>query len=281
MNIVTYRKSLIMATENYLTDVFENTLKKEVPIIRSMHSELHKLGDKWETILSENFRHFHMTSFFTHGHPQVAFEHGTKRCEMGDLLYIHFDILKDGTVNKNSLLLQAKVTSTNDKNEKQKELYTTWPKFEFVIPPSSSSFDVQPKDSHSGARYLIIDNETCGLNTTNRFKTDKTYEITNDANAFTEELVDFLDANSGYGRQLKDLCDNDEWTNALKVVEDYAANHGYSQNAPMKRKKDILFFVHAEKTFRQRFVFDQDNIDGMLVVLIFTSEVPIQSELLG
>ncbi|PFJ08898.1 hypothetical protein [Bacillus thuringiensis] len=78
---------------------------------------------------------------------------------MEDLLYIHLNVPKNKEIIEQFLLLQAKVTNNKKKIENQKELFTTWSKITFMVTNDGGTIDALPKESHNGARYLIINKE--------------------------------------------------------------------------------------------------------------------------
>lgn len=266
------RSELITVLENYLNTVYESSEKAEIPIIRNMHKNISQLGTEWNQILKQKLqRNLYMTSFFTHQYPQVEFYNGTKCCEIGDLLYIHLDVLKSGEVNKQSLLLQAKVTNPCNKNENQKELYTTWPEITFRVPNNGGTFNVLPKKSHDGARYLIINNEIEDLSPINRFQTDNTYDLTKGSRSFINELVDLLDFKSGRA------LEKDTWSNTIEVVEKYATENIYGQKDPLPRKNQLLFIDHDKGRFKKPLSYIESD-SGLLVILMVTADNPIQLE---
>lgn len=274
MKIENVRSELITVLKDYLATIYDLSNKTELSIIQNMHKYINLLGADWSRIFKQELQsNLYMTSFFTHQYPQVEFHDGTKCCEMGDLLYIHLDVPKNKEIIEQSLLLQAKVTNNKNKNENQKELYTTWPKITFRVPNHGGTFDVLPKESHNGARYLIINNEIGNLPTIDRFRTDNTYNLTTDSRSFADELVDLLDFRSG--RPLE----GDPWSNAIEVIIKYATQNTYGRQVPLQRKKQLLFIDHDKGRFRKPLYYTDSN-SGLLVILIVTADNPIQLETL-
>lgn len=104
-----------------------------------------------------------LTGIFCHGKPEV--EHGGKGCELGDLLFAHFHTDSSGTVRRNSLLLQVKMSNSpihtvSAGEQTQLQLYSSWPRFSYKRTSATLNGeyrDVQPKTHHLGAQYLLLD----------------------------------------------------------------------------------------------------------------------------
>ncbi len=102
----------------------------------------------------------------------VKFNHAGKRlrCELGDILFVHIHRDKAGFVQRNALLLQAKMTAPSayqlaipKKEHHQLALYQHWPTFSYDMrgdPLHSKSRTVSPHARHSGAQYLLIDSDS-------------------------------------------------------------------------------------------------------------------------
>lgn len=109
------------------------------------------------------------TGVFCHQSPMVKFKHnGTNfRCELGDVLFVHIHKDKAGFVQRNALLLQAKMTESSvlskaipAAEQHQLALYQHWPKFTYDMKGGSlhaKHRTVTPQSRHSGAQYLLID----------------------------------------------------------------------------------------------------------------------------
>jgi hypothetical protein len=103
-----------------------------------------------------------VTSVFCHGRPQV--NHANGSCELGDVLFAYIHTDRSGLEYRNSLLLQAKMSSapqhTVGKSElHQLGLYTSWGPFQYVRTRnlSGQARSVTPLAPHEGAQYLLID----------------------------------------------------------------------------------------------------------------------------
>lgn len=106
-----------------------------------------------------------MLAVYCHQTPKVTFSGiaGTS-CELGDLLFAHVHACATGHVQRNALLYQAKVSSSQpyrvpSGDRDQLSLYTKWPDFEYHKSPpfTGERRSVAPKVAHSGAQYMLID----------------------------------------------------------------------------------------------------------------------------
>lgn len=103
-----------------------------------------------------------LTAVFCHGRPEV--QHGSRRCELGDVLFAHFHTDAAGSTYRNSLLLQAKMSSSaihtvGASDLHQLGLYTQWGRITYRRSTglSGQTRDVTPNAAHPGAQYLLID----------------------------------------------------------------------------------------------------------------------------
>lgn len=103
-----------------------------------------------------------LTAVFCHGRPEV--QHGGNHCELGDVLFVHFHNDAAGTTFRNSLLLQAKMSSrpthtVGASDLHQLGLYTRWGGFTYrrTTRLNGQSRQVTPAVAHPGAQYLLID----------------------------------------------------------------------------------------------------------------------------
>ncbi|KGS83961.1 hypothetical protein X976_1864 [Burkholderia pseudomallei MSHR7500] len=113
--------------------------------------------------------HVATTGVFCHQSPMVKFKHngGNFRCELGDILFVHIHKDKAGFVQRNALLLQAKMTepSVSKKTipaaeQHQLSLYQCWPNFIYDMkggPLHGKRRTIAPQTRHAGAQYLLID----------------------------------------------------------------------------------------------------------------------------
>lgn len=106
-----------------------------------------------------------VTSVFCHGRPQVS--HNSNVCEIGDVLIVFFHTDANGIEYRNSLLLQAKMSSKPQmtigaSDLHQLGLYTTWGAFTFSRTTGLSGQPrlVSPTTAHPGGQYLLIDGRT-------------------------------------------------------------------------------------------------------------------------
>jgi hypothetical protein len=108
-----------------------------------------------------------VSSVYCHQRPMVQFDRSQKKCELGDVLFVHRHHSKaNHKTFGNALLLQAKSTDAvvlkvQAFNERvQLRLYERWPRFEYVLSGqrlNGQQRDVRPKARHAGAQYLLID----------------------------------------------------------------------------------------------------------------------------
>ncbi|MDO9530034.1 MAG: hypothetical protein Q7J27_12880, partial [Syntrophales bacterium] len=116
--------------------------------------------------------HFSLTSVYCHQTPRVKYPGLTKKfCELGDILFVHVHKTRSGMYRRNALLYQAKVSPQQPyvvltSETHQLKLYTEWPDFEYCNSGSllnGKKRKINPKNPHSGAQYLLIDNRpgTC------------------------------------------------------------------------------------------------------------------------
>jgi hypothetical protein len=119
-------------------------------------------GNALNAVISQTGGSAKITSIFCHGSPQVS-HHGSP-CELGDILLVHFHTDRFGRTYRNSLLLQAKMSSSpvailNDPGDlHQLALYMSWGTFQYSKMPGliGKCRDVSPPNSHLGAQYLLI-----------------------------------------------------------------------------------------------------------------------------
>jgi hypothetical protein len=108
---------------------------------------------------------------FCHQSPMVKFSinSDTKRCELGDILFVHVHKGTSGGVQRNALLLQAKMTdpaapmkTIPTAEQHQLALYQQWPTFTYDMgggPLNGLSRTISPPNRHPGAQYLLIDTD--------------------------------------------------------------------------------------------------------------------------
>lgn len=111
------------------------------------------------------------TGVFCHQSPMVKFTLKGKRerCELGDLLLIHSHTDKAGVVQRNALLLQAKMTEPSVRKkaipkaeQHQLGLYQHWPIITYDMSGGTLNGKkrlISPQSRHAGAQYLLIDSD--------------------------------------------------------------------------------------------------------------------------
>lgn len=116
------------------------------------------LAERWSELLKPRHVAIHVAGVFCHGHPQVAFGKPSSQVELADLLVVHRHATKNGSAAR-AILLQAKMskdgTLTLAADDKQLELYSTWPPFRFVtggLAPGERVLEEKGK----GSRYALI-----------------------------------------------------------------------------------------------------------------------------
>lgn len=110
-----------------------------------------------------------LTSVYCHQKPLADYGK-TPSPELGDILFVFKYTDIKGQITLNSLLLQAKTTSSNvnsvPKSElHQLELYVDWPRFKYKRAGklNGNAIDIHPKCITLGAKYLLIDPDTAIL----------------------------------------------------------------------------------------------------------------------
>lgn len=118
----------------------------------------------WQKILSPYGIKTSIVSVFCHQRPIVEYNPDPLKTnpEIGDLLIVHIHRFRDGSMKRTALLLQAKMLNNHfmkvHSSDHQLMLYKYWPSFEFVRPKVSNLvLNISPKQAHSGAQYLLID----------------------------------------------------------------------------------------------------------------------------
>ena len=181
---------------------------------------------------------FTVSGVFCHQKPIVDI-HETKKPELGDILFVYSETQPDGSIQYNSLLLQAKITSqpvmrVPSGDLHQLKLYKEWPTFTYYRANflNGQTRNIQPKAINDGAQYLLIDNNplTNGLN-----GIPNTYPmgcaIANDTlildKSLSAELFDFFKFKSGRVFEENPLSTQDDWT---KMIWDLLLMGAYNYN---------------------------------------------------
>jgi len=116
------------------------------------------LVKRWGSLLGPKGIELKVSGVFCHGHPQVAFGAPKKRVELADLLVVHQHATKHRTRTR-AVLVQAKTsidaTHRLPAGDPQLELFSTWPRFEFVtggLTPGLRNL----KEVGKGSRYALV-----------------------------------------------------------------------------------------------------------------------------
>lgn len=116
------------------------------------------IADRWQSVLSPRGIALRLSGVFCHGHPQVVFGGHGRRVELADLLLVHQHIGRTRAFAR-AILVQAKMSNDGThilkSNDKQLDLYKTWPVFKFVsggLAPGYRDFGTNAK----GSRYSLV-----------------------------------------------------------------------------------------------------------------------------
>lgn len=125
------------------------------------------LQNGWEILLQPFGIQVSILGIYCHQTPKVKFNNMHKTsCEIGDILLCHFHKDRRGQIRRNSLLLQAKVTSQQpyyipNREADQLHLYSYWPEFNYISGPlNNETRNVTPHTIHRGAQYLLIEKKS-------------------------------------------------------------------------------------------------------------------------
>lgn len=149
--------------------------------------------------LSSKFQ-INLTSVFCHQKPLADFGQ-TPKPELGDLLFVFKYKDKKGLETLNSLLLQAKKSTSPQvhipSGDTQLFLYEKWPKFKYVRANHLNGHqrDIFPKTTTQGAKYLLIDPSpimTLGLNGTFTYGCAIANSLITINSELTNEIISFL-----------------------------------------------------------------------------------------
>lgn len=170
------------------------------------------LQNGWEILLQPFGIQVSILGIYCHQTPKVRFNNMHKTsCEIGDILLCHFHKDREGQIRRNSLLLQAKMTSQqpyhiSNREVDQLDLYSHWPEFNYISGPlKNENRNVTPHTIHRGAQYLLIDEKSPDDPFSGLMGLKGTYPIgicmpdyllLNHA-PFEKELIDFLLCLSG------------------------------------------------------------------------------------
>lgn len=168
----------------------------------------------FSTIFGQHGLQFSLAAVYCHQTPKVQFAGMSKTsCEVGDLLFVHVHTPRSGSVTRNALLYQAKMSSkqphrVGSGEADQLRLYTDWPLFKYYHSrPLTGQRDVVPKLPHTGAQYMLIDDRPPSDPQSGLLGIAGTYPIGScmadqylqDHNHLAAEVFDFLLLRSGRG----------------------------------------------------------------------------------
>ncbi|WP_426344378.1 hypothetical protein ACN9MU_07575 [Pseudoduganella sp. R-32] len=188
--------------------------------------------------------HVATTGVFCHQSPMVKFRHGGNdfRCELGDILFVHIHKDKAGFIQRNALLLQAKMTEPSASKkavpaaeQHQLSLYQSWPNFTYDMkggPLHGKSRTISPQTRHAGAQYLLIDSGPQFAGTTIAIGEypmavwmAETPLYT--SRTFGNSLFDFLTMTSG--RQFSERAVARGWSNVIWDLIDNGLKKGFTR----------------------------------------------------
>lgn len=149
---------------------------------------------------------------FCHQRPIVTWSGAPKNPELGDLFVVHMHYDNNHYVYMNSLLLQAKISSSKSYTTNvgksdlhQLYLYENWPMFDYAKPQRIVNRDVTPKKAFDGAQYLLLHGNLKKHSTylCNGFKNNTSFNIAQANgslkidNPLSVALIDFLCGDTG------------------------------------------------------------------------------------
>lgn len=209
---------------------------------------------------------FSVTGVFCHQKPLADF--GTIPCpEIGDILFVYIHTDQYGNKRLNSLLLQAKISTSPitriaRTDYHQLKLYKEWPEFAYRRADGLNGVtrNIQPKVANDGAQYLLIDN-------------DPTIDLTKLPHEFpmgcalpqdilhldrnlSTELINFFKFKAGRSFEENYTLTNDDWTkmiwDLLKITKLKASrrkNVGFSSfDRQVTEMSDGLCFIRSESS---------------------------------
>lgn len=146
-----------------------NNQPQEPDLVASIVTETsQRLYSAWSKLFNEIGIDLSICSVYCHQTPKVTFS-GMRRssCELGDLLFIRRHVGHRHNYYQHALLYQVKASSSQpykikSSDSDQLELYLKWPEFTYCQsgPLNGQIRNIEPKKSHTGAEYLIIDNRS-------------------------------------------------------------------------------------------------------------------------
>lgn len=168
----------------------------------------------------------------------------SKYVELGDLLLINNLVENNKTIQRTALLMQAKKFLKNKENSikpdnpDQLDLYSNWPKFEYIRCPQLNGqkryIDCKKEtDIFNGAKYLLI-NKRKGI--LGDYVSDPTMPTLTRFKPFYSELFDFITGNAG--KEFVQLGFGSGDIGWSRVIYDVIYNI-YFQNLPIKIAKNL------------------------------------------
>lgn len=95
---------------------------------------------EWRHLFSGTGVTAHLSGFVCHGHPWVNFSSNPTSCELGDFLLVHDHECSSGFVERQAVLVQAKIFhdrgGVTARNALQLALYQGWPAFNYASWPN-------------------------------------------------------------------------------------------------------------------------------------------------
>lgn len=150
-----------------------------------------------------------------------------KKPELGDILFVYADRKRKGKMVLNSLLLQAKISSSpllkiHPSEVHQLELYKKWPEFTYYRAGELNGItrNILPKTINDGAQYLLIDDNPL---TNGIFDSKEMYPmgcaIPDDIlcinDSLSNELIDLLKFKSGRTFDNNPYSTEDGWSKMI------------------------------------------------------------------
>lgn len=207
---------------------------------------------------------FSVTGIFCHQKPIVDIGL-SKAPELGDILFVYIHTDAKSKKRYNSLLLQAKMTSTHatripSGDLHQLTLYRDWPDFTYRRASTLNGItrSIQPKVSNDGAQYLLIDNHpVLGLTGgpgTFPMGCSLAQDILHLDNNLSFEIIDFLKFKSGRAFEADPASTNDDWTKMIwEMIEITKTKASRRKNAGLNsfprmisNEADGLFYLVSE-----------------------------------
>lgn len=168
---------------------------------------------------------YSVTGIYVHQKPLAIFG-ASPHPEIGDILFVYRETDRRNSVRTNSLLLQAKMTSSPTlpipaSEMHQYTLYSQWPAFTYSRAGSlnGTKRDILPKMATDGAQYLLIDDDPhSGMSGYHRICPMGCATTTNPLYLNSElsvEILNLLKYKSGRTCEEKQSVTGDEWSKMI------------------------------------------------------------------